>query len=102
VRCGEEGDLVQGSGRYGSGHRAESSARRKKKELTGGPGVSAGDVERRAGELGLGHRWAEREVEEEVDYGYVREKKRVCGPAERWEMEVGRVRGTGPQGKEAG
>jgi hypothetical protein len=39
---------------------AESSARRKEKELTGGPRASAGDVERRAGELGLGHRWAER------------------------------------------
>jgi hypothetical protein len=102
VRCGEEGDSVQGSGRCGSGQRAESSASRKEKELTSGPGVSAGDVERRAGELGLEHRWAKREVEEEEDYGHVPEKKRVCGPAERWEMEVGRARGTGPQGKEAG
>jgi hypothetical protein len=63
----------------------------KEKKLTSGPGASAGDSERRAGELGLGRRWAEREVEEEVDCG-----KEKCRP------RVGEKEGSGPQGKEAG
>jgi hypothetical protein len=60
----------------------ESSARRKEKELTGRPGASAGDVEWRAGQLGLGHRWAERG-------GSSRRERR---PGERGKKERGRKR----------
>jgi hypothetical protein len=41
--------------------------------------------------LGLGRRWAEREVEEEVDCGEEKSRPRV-----------GEEEGSGPQGKEAG
>jgi hypothetical protein len=93
--CEREPGAVWGGRGLGSGERPGriGPAGREQREEEGegaddGPGASAGDVERREGELGLGHRWVEREVEEEVGCGHVREKKRVCGPAERWEMEV--------------
>jgi hypothetical protein len=52
----------------GAVSRAESSVRRKGKELTGGPGASAGEVEWRVSELGLsagGPSWRARGEEKE-------------------------------------
>jgi hypothetical protein len=52
VRCGEEGDSVQGSGRSGSGQRAEAVRWRKGTTLTGGSIGSA-----RAARGGCGAMW---------------------------------------------
>jgi hypothetical protein len=82
---------VQRRGRGVAGQRSRGGARRKEKELTSGPGASAGDAEWRAGELGLGRRWGKRKVEEEVDC-----EKGNSQP------HVGEKEGSGPQGKEAG
>jgi hypothetical protein len=62
-------------------------AERKGKKLTGWPGVSAATWSGERGELGLGRRWAEHEVEEEVD----------CWKEKNW-PRAGEEEGSGPWG----
>jgi hypothetical protein len=105
-RCAGSGWVRHGGAAPGcrgaAGRSGQRSREQREEEGEGADGRArsvSGDVERRAGELGLGHRWAEREVEEEVGCGHVREKKRVCGPAERWRDRGGLSEGDRAAGK---
>jgi hypothetical protein len=69
----------------------ESSARRKEKELTGGPGASTGDLERRAGELGLGTGGPSKKWRRRWAAATCGRRNGFAGRLSTGEMEVGRA-----------